>query len=202
MLVSAVATKVKRIFGDESGVQISDSDILAWCNDAQRDAVMQHEHLLQKLATFPVTTAVSLPTDCYTLQTVLWNNQPLNFLNSVQFYAFIGHSDVLSTPVAYTVLAKEVQLHPGSPTQGTVTLIYDKYPTELTALSDTLEIPPYYYLYIENYCLMKAYEMDEDWEAADRKGQVIQGILDYQNGRESWAGRQEYPSVTALAGDI
>jgi hypothetical protein len=40
-----IATYVKRQFGDESGVQVSDADIVRWINTAARDIFTQKEPL-------------------------------------------------------------------------------------------------------------------------------------------------------------
>jgi hypothetical protein len=44
--------------------------------------------------------------------------------------------------------------------------------------------------------MMKAYEMDEDWDSADRKAQLIQSTIDFNNSREGWFGRETYPVVS------
>ena len=57
MLVSEIATRVKRQFGDESGSLIDDNDILRWCNDAQVDIIRKTAAL-----TSSQTTAVTVGT--------------------------------------------------------------------------------------------------------------------------------------------
>lgn len=54
MLVSEIATRVKRQFGDEAGAQIEDADILRWVNDAMID-IARTNNLLQISATTATT---------------------------------------------------------------------------------------------------------------------------------------------------
>ena len=55
--VQDVLLSVKRQFGDESGVQVTDSDIVRWVDDAQREISMNNpeinaaEYLYQGAAT-------------------------------------------------------------------------------------------------------------------------------------------------------
>ena len=66
MNVGDVLTRVRRTFGDEAGIQITQDDVIRWINDAQREAVMQNEGLLQKVG-YVASTA---DTQEYTLPTI------------------------------------------------------------------------------------------------------------------------------------
>jgi hypothetical protein len=68
--VTDVITSVKRQFGDESAVQITDADIIRWVNDGQREIVDQNTTINQKLAktdviagqdAYPLATDPALP---------------------------------------------------------------------------------------------------------------------------------------------
>jgi hypothetical protein len=50
MLVSEIATRVRRQFGDDVGILITDADIIRWVNDAQREIAVK-ANLLQVRAT-------------------------------------------------------------------------------------------------------------------------------------------------------
>ena len=52
--VGDVYSQVKRVFGDESGVQLTNDDIARWINEAQVDISKQNQ-ILQTTATLPVT---------------------------------------------------------------------------------------------------------------------------------------------------
>ena len=52
--VGDVYNVVKRIFGDESGVQLTNDDIVRWINEAQVDISKQNQ-VLQTTATVAVT---------------------------------------------------------------------------------------------------------------------------------------------------
>ena len=49
--IQDVANRVKRTFGDESGVQVTDDDIIRWVNDAQLEISRQNEDLLEAVGT-------------------------------------------------------------------------------------------------------------------------------------------------------
>src|SRR5215813_3046774 len=48
MIVSDVVIRVRRIFGDEAAVQVTDDDIIRWINDGQIEVVKHNEGALQK----------------------------------------------------------------------------------------------------------------------------------------------------------
>jgi hypothetical protein len=52
--VGNVQSQVKRVFGDESGVQLTNDDITRWINEAQVDIAKQNQ-ILQTTATMAVT---------------------------------------------------------------------------------------------------------------------------------------------------
>ena len=56
--VGDVYSAVKRTFGDEAGVQLTDTDIVRWINEAQVDISKQNQ-ILQTTATLPVTSGTA-----------------------------------------------------------------------------------------------------------------------------------------------
>src|ERR1041385_4536998 len=91
MNVSDVMTRIKRQFGDESQVQVTDSDIIRWINDGQRQIVMNNEGLLEQVA---YTSTVinqqdyTLPVDLLIMRTVhLKDPNSASYFN-LKYYTF------------------------------------------------------------------------------------------------------------------
>ena len=208
--VQDVYDRVKRTFGDESAVQVTDADILRWINDAQREAVMQTEGLLQQVAYINVTAGTGeyiLPADLFTLSHLYFKDTStaayfkLKWLSLHEFSEYVDGwdgSDYRGYPIIYTnQTSDKVYVFPlpnTTVTQG-IKIIYSRYADDVTSTADTIDLPPYLHSFVVNFCLMQAYEMDEDWESASQKAQQIQGDLDFNNNKQFWFGRETYPMI-------
>lgn len=209
--VRDILDRVKRTFGDEAAVQITEADILRWINDAQREAVMQNEGLLQTVGYISSVAGqqeYDLPTDLYTLSHLYYRDTPVTAYYSLKWYPlreFTEYADgwdgstVQSIPLVYgTQQTNKVILFPtpqASVANG-IKLIYSKYAETIDGVSSPIELPPYLHSFIVNFCLMQAYEMDEDWESAQQKATQIQGDLDFNNNKKFWFGREQYPTIS------
>lgn len=217
MNIQDVTTRIQRTFGDEAAVQVSQSDVYRWINDAQREACMQHENLLQKVAY--VTGVVgqneySLPTDCLTVNGIYYRESSSATVSyyKMQFLSISDFNDYCDgwsgpdygngLPQVYTrgdtTEGKFVVFPPPDAAYTNAFKInYARYPTDVASLSDPIDLPVYYHNYVVEFCLMKAYEMDEDWDSAGKKAAYVQAALDFNNNREGWFGRESYPTVSA-----
>lgn len=73
MNLGDVKQRVRRTFGDESGSQLESDDITRWVNDAQREAVLQNEGLLETTATLDMvagTNTYSLSSNVFSLHRI------------------------------------------------------------------------------------------------------------------------------------
>jgi len=210
LTVSDVYTRVRRTFGDESSAQITQSDIIRWINDAQREAVMQNEGLLQKVdyvASVAGTMEYTYPTDLFTLSHLYFRESAtsayyiLKWMSLRDFSEYVDGwdgSDIQGIPLIYTQQTEGkfvVFPKPEASVANGFKLVYSRYCTDVVDTNSVLDLPPFLHTYVVNYCLMQAYEMDEDWESADKKQQQIQGDLDFNNNRKFWFGRDVYPSI-------
>lgn len=212
--VDDIVTRVQRTFGDESAVQVQDADIIRWINDACREVVMQHENLLmaeQKIDSTVGVRSYAAPADCYTINTIMYRDSDdeqasfyaLRYLSNPQMTQLADgwHGDDYGngTPQVFSRNADNTfVIHPAPDVSRNEAILvrYAKYASDVTSSLDEIPIPAYYHMYVLDYCLMKAYEMDEDWEAADRKATVVQSTIDFNNARENWYGRNTYPTIT------
>lgn len=217
--VSDIVIRVQRSFGDESAVQVTTDDILRWINDACKEVVMQHENLLQTngfMDSVVGQQAFDLPADCFSLNAVYYRD---NTDESASYYAlrFLARPELdqladgwqgndygTGVPQVYSRGPNgELLLFPAPDTVYTnaIKLVYARYANKVVTTSDPIDLPPYYHSYVEHFCMMKAYEMDEDWESADHKAQLVQSTIDFNNGREQWFGRETYPTISTSWGD-
>ena len=211
-----VFDRVKRTFGDESGVQVTEADILRWINDAQREAVMQNEGLLQTTGTLDAVTGqgdYSLPTNCFTLQHIYYKDSVSAAYYKLKWYPLAQFSELLDGwlnseskgfPTYYTSqtagsgsVASQISIFPlpENNIEDALKLVYSRYASNVLNSSDTIDLPPFLHSFVVNFCLMQAYEMDENWEAAQIKATQIQGDLDFNSTRHLWFGKEAYPSV-------
>jgi hypothetical protein len=217
MNLAEVKTRVKRTFGDESGVQISDEDITRWVNDAQRAIVLSNEGLLEKTGTANLVAnqqEYSLPEDLLILQGITCKGtvestsyMKLQGYNLSQFNEYIdgwdGNLYGTGTPAIYTVFANLVRLFPVPAVDVTNGLkyFYNQTPTEIVGDSDQLALPIVYHNAIINYCLKQAYELDEDWQTSNLKNTEMASDLHLARGRDSWKNQETYPTLTILPDD-
>ena len=215
--VADVITRVQRTFGDESSAQVTQADIIRWINDAQREAVMQNEGLLTTTGfvnTVAGTDEYSLPSDCFVLLHVFVKDGASAAYYAVKWLALAEFTQQIdgwdgaglsSYPVVFTQENRDkLTLFPlptTSVAQG-IKLIYGRYATDVVDTNSTIDLPVYLHNYVVNYCLLQAYEMDEDWEAAQQKASQIQGDLDFNNNRQFWFGRESYPAISTDFQDL
>lgn len=215
MLVSDIKSRVKRQFGDEAAVQVTDADILRWINDGLRDIVMKNEGVLETSSTTATVASqqdYTLPTNLLVLRNIRYKR-----LGDLSFYKLVGMSlsefdEYIdgwegtaygpSTPVVYTVYGGALKLFPiPQLANETIKLVYSRVPVDVTADGDTPDLPLPYHNAIVDYCLQKAYELDEDWGSADNIAADYDAKIRLNKERESWQHREHYPNITVIGDD-
>ena len=170
--VGDVYNVVKRIFGDESGVQLTNADIVRWVNEAQVDISKQNQ-VLQTTATVAVTantatyalTSVTPKID--TVASILLNGRRVGNIPISQAEESISLADPLGTqtgsPQFWYAWGGDVTFWPKPNQDYTMTLRYVAQPANVTVTTtDVLSLPDETFNDIVNFVLMKAYEMDEN----------------------------------------
>jgi hypothetical protein len=211
-----VITRVKRTFGDEAGVQVTQADIIRWINDAQREAVMQNEGLLPTVAYVPSVAGVQeylYPANLYVLHHLYYRPSDTESYYTLKYLSlkdFSEHVDgwdgssMRGIPLVYTQQEDGKFIifpTPEASVANGVKLMYSRYATEITDANGALDVPAYLHTFVINFCLMQAYEMDEDWESASNKATQIQGDLDFNNNKKFWFGRDSYPTISVNSED-
>jgi hypothetical protein len=218
--VQDIMDRVRRSFGDESSVQIEDNDLFHWINDACREVVMQHENLLQTSGLIDGVAGQEFytpPTDCFTINAVMYRDTDdtngsyfaLRFVGPAQMTqsadGWRGNVYGNGVPQVFTRADNgqfAVFPPPDVSRTGAIKIIYARYANNVSVVGDPIDLPPYYHSFVEHFCMMKAYEMDEDWESADRKAQLVQSTLNFNSNREAWFGRETYPVIVTEYGDM
>lgn len=225
-LASDIITRVKRQFGDESGVQITDDDVLRWIQDALREIFLQNDDLNMTVFTqdtiagqasySAVASVVASPFGgiirVEARQDAFSSYYPLKYMTQIEFEkTFIGWNGpdaITGTPQAYTRSLQSGSWNGGItvypvPDIAVVGGLRISFSRNTNALSTPLAadqldsiIHQDYFTVILEYCLMKAYELDENWEAADRKGQYVQSTLNLLGYKLNHPNTEVYPSIS------
>lgn len=202
-----IKIRVQRLFGDESGAQIEEADILRWANDAQLD-IARHTEILKKHAETNVIAedgSFTLPDDIIALHRVTYEGKILYHTTLERIDEQYPNLDEVAsgTPGHYYSWGNLLYIHPrpnvGS--TGTLDIWYVKSPVPLVDSTSVSELPAHMHEEIVRYCVARAKELDEDWQAA----QILTG--DYQarlaQAKHETNAKQEnsYPAVRLLPGD-
>lgn len=166
---------VKRAFGDESGVQITDSDILMWANEAQLD-ISNSTRCIQGQATAALpagTYELSLPAQAASsIVTLRVDNTPLPGVEFSQAEQDLQRVDPLRTvagkPEWWTKWGTTVSFYPTPSEDCTITVFYIGIPDNLIGAASVVGVPDRYFSALLQYVLSKAYELDEDYDAQQR----------------------------------
>lgn len=205
MLVSEIATRVRKQFGDESGTLITDADIIRWVNDAQLEIATKVDVLQGSAtaATIASTSDYTFPTTYLRIHSIKWNGRRLREINLQQAEELVPSKDNAATypvgePQYYWVWGNVFTLYPApsaSVAQG-LRVFYIKQPTVVTAVGDTPELPVKYHARIVEYCMAQAAELDEnDSRYANKINQFNQNVQN-EAGRDRTT--QYYPFITDI----
>jgi hypothetical protein len=202
-LVSDVGVAVRRQFGDESGVQITDADILRWVNDGQNEINLKNK-VLKAIATTNIVASQSLYSipveDTVNIESIHFNGVPLRSMSYVEAEQYIllnpANDTFAGDSLIWYEYAGSINLWPipqSNVTNG-LTILIIKAPAQVTMLSDTLQLPDKYFNSLVTYVLQQAYEMDEDWDASSFKSQQFEkGVGELSD--EGGDGTLSYPVI-------
>lgn len=202
-----VINDVQRAFGDESGFQITTSDIIRWINNAQLEIAMRNPEILPAVAVANSTQGqtdypllANVP-NVMTLQSVHYRSRPVKNLPFQEAELYLMKGDNVQNPTGQPIFWYEragiVTFYPGTPDTGTgyVKFFYQKKPDTITGASQTLGLPDLYYNAIVDFCLEQAYLLDENAQLASVAGTKFdQAVMRLQNRTN--AQSDYYPFIT------
>lgn len=212
MNVQDVVTRVKRIFGDEAGVQITDEDIIRWVNDAQQEIALNNEQLMQAASTTDSVknqAEYDLPADFSVLKYLMYKGFRLKKMTFQEFNEYIDGFTAEpgvspygpGIPEIFMVWENKLTVFPKpqeSLTDG-FKIYYIKTPASVGNLADGLTVPLQYHNAVVSYCLQQAYELDEDYQKSAAKKQEFTDTTMKLNDREKV--QDYYPRITTLPED-
>ncbi len=218
MNLGDVKTRVKRQFGDEAQVQISDADIIRWANDGQRHVTMNNETINQKTGFADLVSgqqSYTLPTDLFVLASLSIKYTSENSYYHIEGMTVIEFNKYLNgwdgtgisgtnRPYVYHKYSNTVRLFP-TPANNVVQgmkLDYARYPIDLANNADDIDLPFEYHSVIVDYCLQQAYELDEDWQASQAKAGQVASTIHKNRDRELWGNQEVYSLITILPEDM
>lgn len=213
MNVQEIITRVQRTFGDESGVQINNTDIISWINDAQEEIVDANESLMETTASADSVAnqaEYDFPSDLSMFRSMKYKGFRLKYMSFNEFNEYLDGYGAPSgtsqfgpgTPEVVMVWENKITVFPtpNESVTGGFTIYYMRHPSHVTTVADTPDVPVQYHRAIVDYCLKRAYELDEDSQKQQIKAAEFQTKMMQQNGRNQ---REEeyYGRITTLPED-
>lgn len=204
-----VADAVKRQFGDESGAQINDDDIIRWINEGQLDIASTTKYTKTTTSTPSVATQeqYSLPgVNIIGIDGVYYNGIPLQQRQKVEVEELILQTQdpanptiQPSTPTLWYEYDDSIYLYPPPLDSGkTIKLFASVLPAAISNLTDFLSIPDTYYTILTDFVLARAYELDDDLQSANYKEK---SMLSKLGELDDLVSERTYPVITVLMED-
>lgn len=166
--VADVIAFTKRQFGDESGVQITDADIIRWVNQGQMEIVNKNPMIQATASTnsFAGQAAYSVPVDIIHIESILFDEVLLQGMSYERALSDIGSAQSQSgTPYLWYTWRDIIYLWPVPDSAKQIQVNYSREPTPVASTTDKLSVPDRYFDRVCEYVNSKAYELDEDWQA-------------------------------------
>lgn len=207
--ISDVASYVKRQFGDESGVQITDEDIIRWVNAAQAEIANTNNILKatasQALVVDTYSYALGASMNIESIQSIHVAGIRIEYLNFNDFETFVTNEDpnriTRGKPTNWTEWAGSIILYPIPDSNYTMQVYFNAVPTELASVTDTLLLPDKYFQRIVDYVMAQAFELDENFNASAAKMDYLDSKLVGMSNDEIRTPTATYPRITVLSED-
>jgi hypothetical protein len=204
--------RVQRTFGDEASVQITTDDIIRWINDAQLEICSNNEELLQTSALTDIVAGQAeydVPDDMWVLRSLAFQGYRVKHMSFAEFNEYIDGFDSANSPYGpgipevFMVWEGKITLFPkpSSSITGGLKMYYSKQPDSVGNLADPLTVPLPYHVSIVEFCMARAYELDEDLEKAAYAKGKFDAVNQKLNDRQQWEQREYYPRITTLPED-
>lgn len=202
-LASEVMTAVKRQFGDESGVQLEDADLIRWINDAQ-DVIVAKTKVTKAKSSIAATAnqaSYTFPSEnIHQIESIHYDSNRIPNMSFPEAEEYIFSADpeqvAFGNPVLWYEWAGTFTFWPAPDATKNIDLYYTKRPTRVTTGTDLLSLPDKYYQDVVRYVLQQAYEMDEDLGSAQAKGQQFEASMNEFSEEDRTAQNMTYNTIT------
>ena len=207
MNLGEIKTAVQRLFGDESGAQITEADIIRWANDAQVDIVRKTE-VLQSHRETDVSSgdkSYELPSDFMFMSRATLDGIKLARTTIQEIDARSSSADNVAdgTPSHFYTWGGRIYLYPGPSSGGTgnLDIWYVKSPVALVNDEDIPEIPVHMHEDMVRFCLARARELDADYDAAERSAMDYEARISQSRHELTTQPIDSFPAVRVVPGD-
>ncbi len=209
MLPSQIKLRVKRQFGDESGAQLKDADIIDWINEAQREIYTKNNLGMKKgtVATIIGTSEYAFPNDLMRLFNVKYDGNTLQEISQQDVDEFIANYDTLTlgngTPTHYWTYADKITLYPVPDSVKNLTIRYNRTPSDIVADdSIPLDLDLKYHNRVLDYCHAQAAHLDNDMQKYTLFMQRFEGKVNSTKDDETEMAQQAvYSSISVSTRD-
>jgi hypothetical protein len=216
MNVADILAQVKRSFGDESAVQLTETDIFSYIDNAQKDIVLHNDNLLEEIALDNIVTGIKeylFPSDLLLLRTVrakisvdAVSYSHLKFYSLHNFDTMVDGwdgSEFQGVPAIYTAYGRKIFVFPEPQVDITdgLKILYSKMPLPITDVSTLLSVPDIYHTAIIDYCMQRATTMDEELEASAFHKAIFDDKVRLLSNRDQAGVEETYPRITVCEDD-
>lgn len=206
--VNDVVQNVYRVFGDESQAQVTESDIIAAINNAQIDIINMNRAVNAVYAELPVVTGQSvydltnLP-EIHRILSIHYKGRKIEGMSFQQAEdRIIGIESTETTPSIWWTFAGGLHLYPvpNENIEVGLKVFYNKAPARVQNLGDLLGVPDSHFNAVLDFCLKYVYEMDENPQMAQMKGQDYGRTIE-ANIQDTVANNSQHASIRDVYGD-
>jgi hypothetical protein len=200
-----VYERVRTLFGDTSGAQVTDQMVVRWINDGQQEIVNNNAILKDTKYSNIVAgqSEYTFPDDkVQYIEAIYVDGRPVQPMTPQAYREYVLADDprqaaVADVPNIWYERNGLLTFYPTpqkSYTNG-LKLEYVKEPDRVTYISTSqgLSVPDRYINELDNYVMTQALELDENYTAADYKRNQFREGLDRQNLRENITQVATYP---------
>lgn len=207
-----VADRIKRTFGDESGVQVTTPDIIGWINSAQLEICSKTDVLKGVANAVSVAGQAEYPNldaqdaGINNIFSVKYKGIKLKFMSWQDFEAYVSENDPLrttrATPEFWSRWGDQLSLFPTPESSGdAITVYFTALPAVISTLADSLSLPDNYFNRIVEHVLSSAYEMDENFGAHEAKLNQFDARLLTMGDEDEAPADDFYPVISVRAED-
>lgn len=179
--------------------------VKVWINEGQKyiclQADIRTEITSQSYATVNGTATLSLPSN-YARCVDLSNTDDQRVLEQMDLRDYDDAVIASGSPVFWVVVGSNVTLYPTPDNAYNLRLRYWKLPTDLSGDTDTPEIPSQYHHLLIRYALIRCYQRENDYQAAEYQRTEFERDLQKLRGEVHSADRQGPVQVRGTWGEF
>lgn len=203
---SDVANNVRRSFGDESGVQLEDGDMLRWINEGQHEICRQNRVLKRRATMLAVemqsTYTLDFQREILQIESLRVNGVRLQPTDFTVVDANLGDypADAQGDPSLWYKWGNEIVLWPAPKAEVPIEIYYTGAPewADVWDLSRVLEIPDNYFLPLVDYVMSRAHEMDDNQQSQQMSIQLYADRMSTMNDEERGGQTLSFPTINVV----